>query len=1164
MIVIACIVMMNVYITSLYNKIKIKCLQTSDARGKLINEVFNNVRFIKMTGLENYFLRKIIELRDEELKWTKKQYMRSVLTNTNNTLGPALFLIVLYAMKLYTDGVLALSQAFVSGMVFSVFQSSIRNVGFFIITILDCIISARRISFFLLSEEIDTKHITQNTNSKHIARSEYSIEISNGSFFWVNKSTKELYTNEKDRINKKIPDTNKNESEVFVKRKSKPLVNTTSNRDTNELESRLMDGNNSLSLEGSSSNEYENELILKSINHKIKKGSCVGIIGRVGCGKSTFLSSLMGETYYKEGSQIIMNGTVSYVSQKPWIMSSTVKDVILFGLDYNEGRLNECIRCAGMEEDLKSMQNGLDTMLGDRGVNLSGGQKMRIAIARSLYSNRDIYLFDDPISALDIHVGKVVMEEAILKYLKGKTRLVVTHALSYLPYFDYIIIMDNGRIVEFGAYEKISQTKIFETIKDTMKKEDPEEKEDIEEMNNDEPSSLVLQKSLSKGNRKMSLDVLLEKRLSSNSEEKKKELDIEENESLTKEGDDEVSQEKGEATISKKDAQDVIIDNIISSEDKSKGNVFTAKLIGAFFSYGGNKLMWIACISVMSIWAFTEFMNLWFLQYWTVEHPAQQDIKVFLSIMFSLTCINLVSRTMFNYSYLVSCNTISRKLSYLMTFRLMHASINNFFDRVPMGRILNRFIRDLNEVDWNLSYASGYFIQLLYVCITDFSASVYSSSYFMIIFIVVYMVASMRIQRRYMNLYREVVRLKSICSSPMIQAFSDCLNGATIIRTHDRQEFTLNSYYTYLDEFQKNCVIADGLSRWFILRLMILSILILVPGILLNLLVVKSGAGVFALLMRYLLVIISDINEMLDTLSNNENRMISFERCTYFTNIQPEKGYKNINRLERLMEHGIDNQLATTSSWPEKGAITIKNLKVKYRKNLPYVLKGISLSIDHGKKIGIVGRTGAGKTTLISALYRHFDDYEGDVTLDGIEMRDVDLKVLRSKITVIPQDPYIFNDTVRNNIDPLHQLTDNEIISILKDIQLWEKFKSDKGLEHMVEQGGSNLSQGEKQLLCLARALLYKNKLILMDEATANIDTQSENVIQRVLNERLNDCTILMIAHRLNTVLHCDKILVLDAGKIIEYGDIETLKKDKESHFYNMLTKFDELNENLS
>ena len=277
-------------------------------------------------------------------------------------------------------------------------------------------------------------------------------------------------------------------------------------------------------------------------------------------------------------------------------------------------------------------------------------------------------------------------------------------------------------------------------------------------------------------------------------------------------------------------------------------------------------------------------------------------------------------------------------------------------------------------------------------------------------------------------------------------------------------------------------------------------------------------------MLNYLLQLTPAINDLLDTVSNHENRLISLERCCYFMNVVPEVGYKGLELLEKALRRGKDIKLNTNRlAWPTQGHLQIKNLSVRYRKNLPYVLKKLNLDIKPGTKVGIVGRTGAGKTTLISSIYRTFDEFKGRILIDGKEIRDVDLKILRYTMTIIPQDPYLFADSVRNNIDPMNQFKDPQIEQILQEVGLWNKFGNSNGLDFKIEKGGGNLSQGEKQLLCLARALLFNNKLVLMDEATSNIDTQTEAKIQELIKDRFSKSTILMIAHRLNTILHCDK-----------------------------------------
>ena len=559
-----------------------------------------------------------------------------------------------------------------------------------------------------------------------------------------------------------------------------------------------------------------------------------------------------------------------------------------------------------------------------------------------------------------------------------------------------------------------------------------------------------------------------------------------------------------------------------------------------------------------------EIASPYFLQHWTLNNSDSRDISYFCTVLLLLGLFSTIGLVLRNYALMFSNLERSRQISFVMSFRMVHASINNFLDRVPIGRILNRFMRDVSEMDGTLAFSTHWLFWVFFNCILDSIVAMIASSPLMLIFLVFYFWQSFKIQRRYMNLYREATRLKSICSSPLIQAFSEGMQGVTTIRAFGKQDYCLQAYYKILDEFQKNCITTDALMRWFVLRLFMLSLTILIPSILLNILVVQTGPGLFAMLMKYLMVVMNDINELLDTISNQENRMISYERCTYFANIPPEVGYTTLEEDERLINDKGVLPKRVDLTWPKSGSLRVENLKIKYRAPLPYVIKGISLELPHGTKVGIVGRTGAGKTTFLNAFFRNFDEYEGNIYFDDKELRTIDLKILRSSITIIPQDPYLFEDTVRNNLDPMGVKKDEELIKMLKEIEVWSRFEAVGGLSATIEAGGSNLSQGEKQLLCLSRALLQRNKLILMDEATANIDTQSELIIQKLLKERFNDCTILMIAHRLNTILHCDKVLVLDQGKVLEFGNTEQLRKQVGSRFHAMLSSYDEMQKNMT
>jgi len=552
----------NAFCSWLYEIYKSSYMKFSDLRGKLTNEVFKNIRFIKMCGLENYYLLKLFKVRENEVYYIRRQMYRYLTVNLNNTVGPTLFMAVLYACKLKITGTLVLSEAFAAGMILGIFQGSFRAISWYTTFILDCYVSGRRIAFFLLSEQVDTSYIKadpQSTKPSNLAQRDdkQGITIKNGNFYWIDKKAKEWYIEEKNRIG-------------GTKKEAKDDKKTKSVEDDGKMiELKLIDNAHA---DGSDSEPLKSnqpyELVLKDINLSIPKGACVAVIGKVGSGKSSLLSALIGELYHEQNSQVIMSGTTSYVSQKPWITSTSVKDIILFGKQLDQKRFDDCVKFAAITDDLKTLSQGIDTLLGDRGVNLSGGQKTRLAIARAFYADTDIYLFDDPISALDVHVGKTVMEDGILSFLKGKTRIIATHALAYLPYFDFVIIMDKGKIVERGTYAEIEQSKIFQDIKKSIEEEPESPSSPRKDSKEDRKESLT---------RKMSLEEVIEKSSirSLTKEKSKQETD------------------KPEVAGGEKTVTEQVIDHIISTEDKVKGEVITWELFKQYFNYSGGVFTYV-------------------------------------------------------------------------------------------------------------------------------------------------------------------------------------------------------------------------------------------------------------------------------------------------------------------------------------------------------------------------------------------------------------------------------------------------------------------------------------------------------------------------------------------------------------------------------------------
>ena len=718
----------NIYLSSIYKKASAGLMEVSDRRGKLITEVFTNIRYVKMNGLEDYYLTRILEVKNEELGLIKKLYFRSLATISLNNSGPVFFLCALFSFYMYFNGILELELVFTVMQIFAIFSWNFASLPAMLIWILDMLISARRICFFLLSEKIEDDYIAHDKEGTNM--DDVAIRVENGSFYWEDKELKKHYQAEKDRIGdkkdwakkkpKKQKKQKKNKQKKNKEKKNKEKnkknlqsleIKSNSNKDPlrenllkNDVENSEANSQDWVTNTSQAMSNFESEkynMVLKKINLEIPKGQCVALIGKVGCGKSSLLQSLLGELYNDPASKISLSGRIAYVSQKAWIPSKTIKDVIIFGEEFNEKKYQDSIRYACMEDDLRILEKGDQTMLGDKGINLSGGQKTRLSLARAFYSNRDIYLLDDPISALDIHVGKAVMENGIIDYLKGKTRVVATHAIAYLKLFDYIYVLDKGEIIEEGTYDEILQSPAYQEIEKSLKVEEEKEQEKKrkDSMASRDSLELDLEKELSKNENQLKKQKSLEDQRKSSEHKDQKETQGDADEETQGEKDDSKPKTK----------MDRVVEDIITVEDRAKGHISFGIVLEYIKMGGGYKNLFFVAI-LTGCYMFTNGINPWFLQYWASNHDKEEkgDIENFFFIYSAICvtdCIFTFSRACIIYMANVR---VAREVNFLMTFKLMHASINNFFDRVPLGRIMNRFMKDCNIIDRMLGYISSY------------------------------------------------------------------------------------------------------------------------------------------------------------------------------------------------------------------------------------------------------------------------------------------------------------------------------------------------------------------------------------------------------------------------------------------------------------------------
>jgi len=481
-----------------------------------------------------------------------------------------------------------------------------------------------------------------------------------------------------------------------------------------------------------------------------------------------------------------------------------------------------------------------------------------------------------------------------------------------------------------------------------------------------------------------------------------------------------------------------------------------------------------------------------------------------------------------------------------MLAKVIRAPVNLFFDRVPSGRILNRLSKDLTVLDNYIAQSFGSLTVMFYYLLADIVVCLIVGSAWIFPLAILFFFASYKIQRSFMSLNREVTRLESISKSPIVSFFSESLSGLTSIRTYQEQEKFVSKFHNLQSENIKNLILSAGLLNWFNLRVTFCTILVIAPAVSIPILMIPHGTiapGVIALLITYVININDDIMWFLWCLSNFETNLIALERCRTFTQIEGEAPAKTIHPEQ------VENY---NQQWPPNGSIDFKHYYVKYRPNLPLVIKDLNVHIAHGEKIGIVGRTGSGKSTIFLSLLRMLESSQGTIYIDDVDISKLGLDDLRSKLTIIPQDPMLFKGTLRNNLDLLDKYSDEELWQSLERVCMKEKFQQENGLDTEIKEGGENLSAGEKQLLCIGRAILAQSKIILIDEATSNIDPKTEQIILDTIHNSFKDCTVITVAHRLKTIINSDKIMVMGQGKLLEFGNPQALIDNEKSNFHKL------------
>ncbi|XP_077593671.1 multidrug resistance-associated protein 1-like [Stigmatopora nigra] len=870
------------------------------------------------------------------------------------------------------------------------------------------------------------------------------------------------------------------------------------------------DGDGVLIRDGHFAWSADGAAILRDIHLKVKSGALVAVVGQVGSGKSSLLAAILGEMTRRSGS-VLVGGSLAYVPQQAWILNATLEENVLFGLDRKESWYGRVLEACAMRPDLESLPAGDATEIGEKGLNLSGGQKQRIGLARAVYRQSDVYLLDDPLSAVDAHVGRHIFERVLgpKGLLKSKTRVLVTHSLSLLSAADLVLVMEDGRVSEMGSYAQLLErkgdfAKLIHNFSAAPPREIPSYKR-------------VSRKSLSRLSfTDYSIDLSQERLISCD-----------------------MSGASVQVAGLHPDLSSDSLGKLTRADLPRVGRV-KLRVYGDYLGTVG--LSFIA--TIVFLCAFQQAASLaysYWLSLWADDRPVngtRPDHVLRLGVFGALGLTQGLA--MFGSSLAVALGGIvaSRRLHADLLGDVLRSPVS-FFEATPSGNLLNRFSKEMDAIDCmvpeGLKMMLGYLFKLLEVCVVVLVATPLSG-----LALLPLACLYVCVQSFYVAASCQLRRLEAVSRSPLYTHFNETVQGAGVIRAFGEQERFLRRAHRLIDQNQEAYFPRYVATRWLAVNLEFLGNLLVLAAAVFS---VQSrerlSPGVVGLVLSHSLQLTGILSWIVRSWTDVENNIVSVERVKEYADTPKEAPW-------------LTDDADLAGGWPSAGSVQFEDYSLCYRKGLDWALKGISVSIRDQEKVGIVGRTGAGKSSLALAIFRILEAASGRIYIDRVDIARLGLRDLRSQIAIIPQDPVLFSGSLRMNLDPFERCSEEELWRALELAHLAAFVSAlPDGLGHRCSEGGENLSVGQRQLLCLARALLRKSKILLLDEATAAVDVETDRLIQSTIRTHFKQCTVLTIAHRLHTVMDCDRIVVMDAGGVVEM-DAPAQLLQRQGHFYLM------------
>jgi len=1124
-----------------------RSIQTKrDTRVKLLTEVLSGMKVVKLLGWERQLCSQIEASRADELDQIKEFRYLNMAVEFLARLSPLFLKTLGFGVYACLEEELTAAKAFTALGLFDILVGPVTNFPKVIQVVLQLTVSIERLLTFLLSHEAKVVSSLaggilpdDSLSAEPLYRRLPNIQVIPGTddtvlafegaaFRWAEgKVAKE---DEQSRKKKELAD--------MTKKLEMGCLDPAEQGKMKDKASALGEAIEELQLLIDSCGE--NPLLpasgppaVSNVNLAFKKGSLNCIIGPVGCGKSTLLYGALNEVPFDAGC-VTLAGKVAYCSQEPFLLHASLKENILFGEPFEEGRYKMALEACALITDIRQLSGnkGDETEIGEKGLNLSGGQKAGVSLARAVYANADVYIIDDVLAAVDVHVAETMMEKCILGVLSNKTRIIVTHrAARWYNRMDQIVVMEGsdgtGRVLDAGSHADL----VGRCTHDLGSITPPDSDEELELIRTISDAAEASHNS-ALGPLSRTLSNFGPSTLTSSAESMRVETTA-----LEAANDD---------------------SRLIKEEDRATGAV-AARIWCLYFKLVG----WRYCVVIFGLlilYQSCQAGSVAWMALWTSKiQEGDEDSAYYFWIWTALLVGYQFMATLQGLLWVNRSIAAGELMHNEALWRLLRAPMS-YFESTKAGRIINRFSSDMSKVDMELQGNLKMFTTTLVRGAISLGIVIFSSPYILVV-IVPIAVVYFKVMDVYRHSARELERLTSAGASPIYSMFGETLTGVQTSRAFDRSASLQIQIQVLLGALLRPMYLQRMTSCWLNLRLELMGACI--SSTMAVLAVFEYGhnghrgtdnAGFVGFALVNALSIMAVLNGFIQTFTSTENSLVAMERLNALAANTPQEAALEVADAD------------PTPPWPAHGNIQFNELWMTYREGLDPALKGVSFSVNSGEKVGIVGRRGAGKSSILLALFRLVEpmmkkpssDTHGTVLIDGLDITHLGLSTLRNALSIIPQDPVLFTGTLKSNLDPTGLFSDEQLWHAVEEVGL-KSFVSNRSgqLEMTIEAKGDNLACGQKQLFCLARALLRKSKVLVLDEATANVDLESDELIQQKLRE-LEGVTMLTIAHRLDTIIDYDKVVVLSEGKVVECGNPRELADTPGAVFSEMWKAYNE------